>query len=85
MSNNIFIFSFSRSGSTLLCNLLNNNENINLINETWLIPTVSILGWKNINYNKQKYLLYLFNKSKTKKTLLKIKYKLYYTKYLISG
>jgi len=63
MSNNIFIFSFSRSGSTLLCNLLNNNENINLINETWLIPTVSILGWKNINYNKQKYLLYLFNKS----------------------
>ena len=62
MSNNIFIFSFSRSGSTLLCNLLN-NQNINLINESWLIPTVSILGWKNINYNKQKYLLYLFNKS----------------------
>ena len=26
-----------------------------------------------------------FNKSKTKKTLLKIKYKLYYVKYLISG
>ena len=50
MSNNIFIFSFSRSGSTLLCNLLNNNKNINLINESWFHTN-------SINIGMEKYKL----------------------------
>ena len=72
MNNLFFILSFSRSGSTLLCNLLNNNKQINLVNESWLISTISILGWKKINYNKQKYLIKLFNKSQENKTNHKI-------------
>ena len=68
MDNLFFILSFSRSGSTLLCNLLNNNKEINLINESWLISTISILGWEKINYNKQKYLIKIFNKSQEKRT-----------------
>ena len=72
MNNLFFILSFSRSGSTLLCNLLNNNKEINLVNESWLISTISILGWEKINYNKQKYLIKLFNKSQENKTNHKI-------------
>ena len=72
MENLFFILSFSRSGSTLLCNLLNNHKEINLINESWLISTISILGWEKINYNKQKYLIKIFNKSQEKKTNHKI-------------
>lgn len=72
MDNLFFILSFSRSGSTLLCNLLNNNKEINLVNESWLISTISILGWEKINYNKQKYLIKLFNKSQENKTNHKI-------------
>ena len=68
MCNLFFILSFSRSGSTLLCNLLNNNKDIDLVNESWLISTTSILGWKKINYNKQKYLIQLFNKTQNNKT-----------------
>ena len=72
MNNLFFILSFSRSGSTLLCNLLNNNKEINLVNESWLISTISILGWEKINYNKQKYLIKIFNKSQENKTNHKI-------------
>ena len=55
-----------------MCNLLNNNNQINLVNESWLISTISILGWEKINYNKQKYLIKIFNKSQEKKTNHKI-------------
>tara|TARA_B100000902_G_scaffold12252_1_gene14894 strand:+ start:24270 stop:25208 length:939 start_codon:yes stop_codon:yes gene_type:complete len=60
---NFFILSFSRSGSTLLGNILNNNKSIKLINESWIIPVVSTLNWKKLNYSKQKYILHLYNNS----------------------
>jgi len=58
-----FLLSFSRSGSTLLANLLNNHPKIGILNETWVFPTLSILGWDTLNYNKQRYILYIYNKS----------------------
>ena len=58
-----FILSFSRSGSTLLTKLLNNHNDIQVANETWVFPTVSILGWTELNYNKQRYILYVYNQS----------------------
>jgi len=58
-----FILSFSRSGSTLLAKLLNNHGDIKVLNESWVFPAVSILGWETLNYNQQRYILHIYNKS----------------------
>ena len=63
MNNFFFILSFSRSGSTLLSKLLNNNKNIKVLNESWIFPILSILRWERLNYNKQRYILHLYNES----------------------
>ena len=63
MNNIFFLLSFSRSGSTLLSKILNNNKNITVLNESWIFQTLSILGWKKLNYNKQRYILHVYNKS----------------------
>ena len=73
MSYLAFILSFSRSGSTLLASILNNNNEINVLNETWIFPTTSVLNWRDLDYNKQRYLLHIYNKSiKTVKNQKKI-------------
>ena len=63
MNNFYFILSFSRSGSTLLAKLLNNNKDLKVLNETWIFPTLSILKWERLNYNKQRYVLHIYNQS----------------------
>lgn len=73
MNSFAFILSFSRSGSTLLASILNSHNNINVLNETWIFPTAAILGWSSLDYNKQRYILHLYNKSiKTVKSQKKI-------------
>jgi len=63
MNNFFFILSFGRSGSTLLAKLLNNNKNTKVLNESWIFPTLSILRWERLNYNKQRYVLHIYNES----------------------
>ena len=63
MNNFYFILSFSRSGSTLLAKLLNNNKDLRILNETWIFPILSILRWERLNYNKQRYILHIYNES----------------------
>jgi len=63
MNNFYFILSFSRSGSTLLSKILNINKDITVLNETWIFPTLSILRWEKLNYNKQRYILHIYNES----------------------
>lgn len=52
-----FIFSFSRSGSTVLGQKLNNHSNISVINESGLFTLLGFLKWKKLSPLRQRYLI----------------------------
>ena len=58
-----FIFSFSRSGSTVLGQKLNNHSQITVINESGLFTLLGILKWKKLSPLRQRYLIQQCNKN----------------------
>ncbi len=60
-----FIFSFSRSGSTVLGQKLNNHSKIHVINESGMFTLLGILKWKKLTPLKQGYLIWQHNKNKS--------------------
>lgn len=59
-----FMLSFSRSGSTVLGQKLNNHSNVTVINESWIFNLLGILGWKKLTPKKQRFLIHTLNKNK---------------------
>lgn len=62
-----FIFSFSRSGSTVLGQKLNNHSEVKVINESGIFTLLGILKWKKLTPLKQQYLISQHNKNHVEK------------------
>lgn len=62
-----FIFSFSRSGSTVLGQKLNNHSQIKVINESGLFTLLGILNWKMLGPYRQRFLIHHWNKNQPQK------------------
>ena len=55
--------SFSRSGSTVLGQKLNNHSDVRLINESWIFNHLGILNWRKLTPQRQAFLLHLLKKN----------------------
>ena len=60
-----FILSFSRSGSTVLGQKLNNHSDVSMLNESWIFNYLGILSWRKLTPKKQRFLVHLINKNKS--------------------
>lgn len=63
MKTYFFILSFSRSGSTVLGQKLNNHSKVTVFNESWIFNFLAILNWKKLTPNRQHFLIHTLNKN----------------------
>ncbi|MGC6489862.1 MAG: sulfotransferase family protein [Flavobacteriales bacterium] len=66
LKSTFFILSFSRSGSTVLGQKLNNHSKVKVINESWFFTLLAKFRWKTLNITKQKYILHQLFKNNSK-------------------